>query len=503
MRFQNSPFLSQLLEILKHPTSAEQPDLLHFRPADVDTANGDDAPAGIGPIAEPPPTSGVGPIDPGGVPIVAVLIALVAALAAALRTEGGRAVRRRVTPPHPRLPHPHLPHPHLTAPHLPLSRVRHAVAGLQMRWRGRRPVPMAVATIAATVATLGAATATAALSRHTASPAPSASAHGTAGTGAARHLATAPPGSAVAADATSPPEWIELLGIERGITGAQDRLAAQEAEIDRLSRIAANHHDDPDSMGPTSGGAGALTTANELGALVAAHDATHAALQTSLSAEYTLYRGAAADPQKREQLIQGAATSPAPEAARAITYNLSQVETQLSQEASIAAGEQKLRGFAGLSAQQLAAIRRGQPFIAPEAGTMVQGFGPTDLGFEPPYTFHGTFYPHFHTGVDIAAPMGTLLHAAADGVVVLATTSVDSQGHPAGYGRYVVIAHPDGFFTVYAHMDSIAVSVGQVVRQGQVIGAEGSTGNSTGPHVHFEIRHGDDLLDPAPLLKLH
>jgi murein DD-endopeptidase MepM/ murein hydrolase activator NlpD len=316
-------------------------------------------------------------------------------------------------------------------------------------------------------------------------------------------LSTQAPSAAATTTAqpAAPQAWIELVGIERGISGAQDTLAQQETAIARLARVVAAHHPDPDGLSPTTGGAAMLDATNALTALVAAHDATQAALHQSLAAEYTLYRTAAGDPQKRAQLIEAAAGAKAPAIAQAVTYNLSQVDTQLSQEAAIAAAEKKLGSFGGLSAAQLEAIRRGQPFIAPEAGSVVQGFGPTDLGLEPPYTYHGTFFPHFHTGVDIAAPLGTPIHAAADGVVALAATSVDAQGKPAGYGTYVVIAHPDGFYTLYAHMDSVAVTAGQVVRQGQVIGIEGSTGNSTGPHVHFEIRHGNDLVDPATLLK--
>jgi murein DD-endopeptidase MepM/ murein hydrolase activator NlpD len=146
------------------------------------------------------------------------------------------------------------------------------------------------------------------------------------------------------------------------------------------------------------------------------------------------------------------------------------------------------------------AIRRHLPFIAPEVAPVSQGFGPTDLGIEPPLTRQGTFYPHFHTGIDIAAPAGTPLHAAADGVVLIAAASVDAAGRLVGYGNYVVVGHAAGFLTLYGHMSGVAVHSGDRVRQGEVIGFEGSTGNSTGPHVHFEIRQDGTLLDPAPLL---
>lgn len=495
MRFQNAPFLSRLLDILQHPVAADQPDLLHFRPAD-DAGTSD-----LGPPASSGAAQAAQPAEDVASSLwllVALLAGLVVAGGAALQTAGGRALRRRVAVaaqlrprmPHVPLPHVELPHPHLCAVH-----ARPALHRLHLWWRARRhlvglPLGALTLTAAAVVTAAGAAVARHGVPTHSAP---------IAGVG----LTTQAPSAAAATDAQpeAPQAWIELVGIERGISGAQDKLAQQETAIAGLARVVAAHHPDPDSLSPTTGGAAILDATNALTALVAAHDATKAALQQSLAAEYTLYRAAAADPQKRAQLIEAAAGAKAPAIAQAVTYNLSQVDTQLSQEAAIAAAEKKLGSFSGLSAAQLEAIRRGQPFIAPEAGAVVQGFGPTDLGFEPPYTYHGTFFPHFHTGVDIAAPLGTPIHAAADGVVALAATSVDAQGKPAGYGTYVVIAHPGGFFTLYAHMDGVAVAAGQVVRQGQVIGVEGSTGNSTGPHVHFEIRHGNDLVDPATLLK--
>jgi len=118
----------------------------------------------------------------------------------------------------------------------------------------------------------------------------------------------------------------------------------------------------------------------------------------------------------------------------------------------------------------------------------------------PPLSFDGTFYPHFHTGLDLGAPLDTPVHAAADGVVLLAAASVDGSGKLVGYGNYVVIDHGDGFLTLYGHLDKLLVQAGQVVKQGQVIGLCGSTGWSTGPHVHFEIRKSGVYVDPAPYL---
>lgn len=99
----------------------------------------------------------------------------------------------------------------------------------------------------------------------------------------------------------------------------------------------------------------------------------------------------------------------------------------------------------------------------------------------------------FHPGVDFAASAGTPIRAAAGGTVVIAS----AQG---GYGNCTVIAHVGGLGTLYAHQSRLAVHVGQRVKRGDVIGYVGSTGASTGPHLHFEVRVLGALADPLPWL---
>lgn len=91
--------------------------------------------------------------------------------------------------------------------------------------------------------------------------------------------------------------------------------------------------------------------------------------------------------------------------------------------------------------------------------------------------YHGR---ELHGGVDLPAPHGTNILAAKSGTVVLST-------YGSSYGNHVAISHPDGSRTMYCHMSARLVSVGDTVSQGQVIGRVGSTGNSTGNHLHFEV----------------
>jgi len=130
-------------------------------------------------------------------------------------------------------------------------------------------------------------------------------------------------------------------------------------------------------------------------------------------------------------------------------------------------------------------------FIWPEPKAQIsQQFGPSRFWFEPAY---GS-YPHFHTGIDLVEPFGSPIYAADDGVVALVGKS------SSGYGNYVVIAHSGGLDTLYGHLSTALVKVGQSVNQGQTIGLEGSTGNSTGAHLHFELRIKQQPVDPTPYL---
>ena len=126
---------------------------------------------------------------------------------------------------------------------------------------------------------------------------------------------------------------------------------------------------------------------------------------------------------------------------------------------------------------------------APQA-QISQPFGPSSLALEPAYGG----YAHFHTGLDLVEPFGSPIYAADDGVVAVVGMS------SSGYGNYVVIAHSGGLDTLYGHLSTPLVTVGQAVTQGQPVGLEGSSGNSTGPHLHFELRINQRPVDPMPYL---
>ena len=104
-------------------------------------------------------------------------------------------------------------------------------------------------------------------------------------------------------------------------------------------------------------------------------------------------------------------------------------------------------------------------FVRPTSGTKTQGL-------------------HGHNGVDIGASIGTPVFASAEGEVI----SAKSSGYNGGYGSMIIISHGGNIQTVYGHLSAVKVSVGQHVSQGQVIGAVGNTGKSTGTHLHFEVR---------------
>jgi murein DD-endopeptidase MepM/ murein hydrolase activator NlpD len=101
--------------------------------------------------------------------------------------------------------------------------------------------------------------------------------------------------------------------------------------------------------------------------------------------------------------------------------------------------------------------------------------------------------PEAHSGLDISADRGTPVHATADG-------TVESAGYDGGYGNCILIDHGFGIGTRYGHLSGYAISVGQTVKRGQVIGYVGSTGHTTGPHLHYEILLNGEPVNPLRLL---
>ncbi|MFL5897964.1 MAG: murein hydrolase activator EnvC family protein [Solirubrobacterales bacterium] len=124
--------------------------------------------------------------------------------------------------------------------------------------------------------------------------------------------------------------------------------------------------------------------------------------------------------------------------------------------------------------------------IWPVDGPVVSGFGAR--------TINGSY--EYHPGIDIAVPEGTPIRAAATGTVSLQQSEAES----GGYGNYTCLDHGGGLSTCYAHQSSFAVSLGQSVSQGDVIGYTGCTGYCFGPHLHFEVRINGSVTDPMGYL---
>jgi murein DD-endopeptidase MepM/ murein hydrolase activator NlpD len=128
-------------------------------------------------------------------------------------------------------------------------------------------------------------------------------------------------------------------------------------------------------------------------------------------------------------------------------------------------------------------LRWSGTFSVPSHGPITSGFG---------YRIHPILKRRrMHSGIDFGAPMGSPIYAAAAGEVFHA-------GWLGSYGRYIVILHGDSISTLYGHCSVLEVQPGQYVRRGQVIGRVGSTGFSTGPHLHFEVREDGVPIIPMP-----
>jgi len=132
------------------------------------------------------------------------------------------------------------------------------------------------------------------------------------------------------------------------------------------------------------------------------------------------------------------------------------------------------------------------PSIWPIRGRMGHFTTMFGMGSDP---FNGS--PRMHTGIDIST------YRAGDPVVATADGQVAYMGYePTGFGNYIIIRHQHGFYTRYAHLLSFRVENGQQVKQGETIGYIGSTGRSTGPHLHYEVHIGSDVVNPLKYLNI-
>jgi len=183
-----------------------------------------------------------------------------------------------------------------------------------------------------------------------------------------------------------------------------------------------------------------------------------------------------------------------------VRYTVKKGDTLASIAKALHGDSEEIIAFNGLESEVLAAgdqiiVPNGEipaPAVSPRTSRAVAGGTSSSASQSAGYFMRPlvggvrTQGVHGYNGVDIAAPVGTPFLASAAGEVIVARSS----GWNGGYGQYIVVRHANGTQTLYAHASQIIVGVGQRVVQGQVIGYVGSTGRSTGAHLHFEIRGG-------------
>ncbi|MFJ6075883.1 M23 family metallopeptidase [Streptomyces sp. NPDC093065] len=183
----------------------------------------------------------------------------------------------------------------------------------------------------------------------------------------------------------------------------------------------------------------------------------------------------------------GVAAATGTTAASSTTSAASAVEAQAAAQAKAAKAEK-----ATASAKKTAAKKKAVSWVDPvKKYTLSASFAQ-----------NGGMWAHKHSGQDFAVPIGTNVVAAHGGTVVKA--GGNGAGDGPAYGNAIVVKHGNGTYSQYAHLSKINVKIGQVVKTGQSIAKSGNTGNSSGPHLHFEIRttpNYGSAIDPVTFLK--
>jgi murein DD-endopeptidase MepM/ murein hydrolase activator NlpD len=192
-------------------------------------------------------------------------------------------------------------------------------------------------------------------------------------------------------------------------------------------------------------------------------------------------------PSQRKSLVGSRAGSPRRstiEVKRRYQSLMSQIQTREKELATLGEAAQAYREEK--IAQYRAQLANRTPSIWPADGYFTSPFG------HRVHPVYGT--GRFHSGCDIAGPVGTEIRATAAGTVI-------TSGWMGGYGNTIEVDHGGGLTTLYGHCSELLVPVGTVVRKGQPVARMGSTGVSTGPHVHYEVRLGGETIDPSPYMK--
>lgn len=306
-----------------------------------------------------------------------------------------------------------------------------------------------------------------------------------------RVAASARPQVAMPATISATSVWSTFVQLEAEIADHQEMLAQQQRQLATLTS---------QDMAPSSAGrpADVIETgsrATALRVLVLQQQTVLGEYHASLREEFQFFVAVAQDAALRDALTVAAIQTPA---AAAVNVDLGAVVSELQQQRAATAAASAVPVEAIV--RQISLVARPPRFLAPVGGVVSQGFGPTNLAMEPSIMFQGVTYAHFHTGIDIMNVLDSPIAAAAAGQVTFAGSDRDASGHLVGYGNYVVVAHGGGYMTVYGHLDKVLVATGQVVGAGEEIGLLGSSGWSTGPHLHFAIRLKGIFVDPETLL---
>jgi murein DD-endopeptidase MepM/ murein hydrolase activator NlpD len=307
-----------------------------------------------------------------------------------------------------------------------------------------------------------------------------------------------------------------LERLTRRLAVEEERLAEAEAELamregvlgDRLRALYARGDPDPILVLLESGSLSDAVAAADALEVIVEQDRDAAAAVKAYAGQVRRSRDAiaqmqaeVADSEARAEVAAGRARAAKAdlerEQARATTVRAGRQALLASVRGDREEVEAETEGLEKRSAALAAEIRKAQGLPPAPSGSVAVG-PPSAAGLVWPV--HGTLTSGFgprwgrmHEGIDIAGGSGTPIAAAATGTVI-------SAGWSGGYGQLVVLDHGNGLSTAYAHLSSIAVRAGQTVPQGSVVGGMGTTGNSTGVHLHFEVRVNGSAVNPLGYL---